>query len=159
MSEERVVVGHAFIGARELQALKEANEGLIRASEQLNADIQEMERKLNDIGPGVSMWCGDVVDDDGEPVGYPDKGWTFGYAKVGGSWRLAVRPVECTGPGDGAGDFKEGEAVPLLHINRKVRRLIYIYYPLIVRGLVYRARSLKEQLESVRGGNLDEDIE
>jgi hypothetical protein len=123
-----------------LDALAGKASKLNAATDELSEIFEQLEAKLEASKVGVSVWLRRLLDAEaGEPNDRDrgiDEGWTVGYGKVGGQWRLAARrerwPFAMEAWPTAGGDVTrrrnyDGDpivtdsAVPLIHAPRSVR--------------------------------------
>jgi hypothetical protein len=145
-----------------IQELSDLSRKLNQKSDQLNALISSMNRKLAQLNFGVEVWLEDDPiaasdyedwDSDNDCRMSPERGATLlGYCDADDGWQLAVRATTLVTKYDKYGrDYEEAknsqEATPLLKAPRKIRVQAMRLIPALLDVLRDKAAELLENIE------------
>ncbi len=143
-----------------LLRLEQLASELNRRTDDLNAQIAAVNARLAAMKIGVSIWLvggrphGPVLlDPDGDSS--HETGSQLGYAKVNGTWQLAVRSVIARNKffeGDESMPYVEetkGDPTPLLDAPRSIRLAAVAHLPQLIESLAAKASGFLSDLDRV----------
>ncbi|HEY3450902.1 MAG TPA: hypothetical protein VGK67_31390 [Myxococcales bacterium] len=133
-------------------------------TEELNAVIRDLDKRLDATKIGVAVWSGRIVDvsstvewnDDEERDVTLSKGWELGYAKVDDQWALAVKPQQGTDEPDERSNIPvttwvdAGEPIRLLKAARIVRVEAAPHLESVLELIAERAAKYIEDIEKAK---------
>jgi hypothetical protein len=147
-----------------LPGLTNAAERLNRASDTANAIISSVEARLVSANIGIEVWLSDALNSTDTVEPNPgEMSWIsqfLGFAKVNGSWCLAVKSTRFVSgffEGNTAcpyqQEFLAAAPTPLSQAPRAVRIAALEYLPKLVERLIAEATRYAESIERVQAVN------